>query len=158
MVVGTFSDEFTTSISPARLWKASVADSHNLLPKILSEHIASIEFVEGNGGPGSIKKVCFTQAVQKLTHVLNRVDVLDEANYVYKYTVIEGNAKYESYCFEIKLEATADGGSVCKISGEYKTAGDSVLTDEETKAGKEGNKQMFKAVEAYLLANPDAYA
>ena len=158
MVVGSFSDEIRTSISPARLWKASVLDSHNLLPKIVPQYIASIDHVEGNGGPGSIKKMCFTQAVKELTHALNRIDVLDEANYVYKYSVIKGNPKYESNSFEVKLEATADGGTLCKLSGEYKTAGNSLLTDEEIKAAKEGNVNMFKAVEAYLLANPDAYA
>ena len=159
MVVGSFSDEVTTSISPARMWKASVLDSHNLLPKIVPQYIASIDVVEGNGGPGSTKKImCFTQAEKILTHALIHIDILDEANYVYKYVVIEGNPKYESNSFKVKLEASEDGGTLCKLSGEYKTAGDYVPTDEEIKVAKEGNVKMFKAVEAYLLANPDAYA
>ncbi|KAE9455177.1 hypothetical protein C3L33_12942, partial [Rhododendron williamsianum] len=49
-----------------------------------------------------------------------------------------------------------DGGSICKNRSIYHTKGDAQVTEEEIKAGKEKALGMFKAVEAYLLANPDA--
>ncbi|KAF6162357.1 hypothetical protein GIB67_008486 [Kingdonia uniflora] len=123
MAVGTFSDEFTSSLPVAKLWKVGVVDSHVLIPKITPQFIESIE-LQGDGGAGTIKIFKFTQAVKEANIVKNRMDELDQENFVYKYSVIEGNDKYESSSFEIKLEASGDGGSVCKIGGEYTTVGD----------------------------------
>ncbi|KAF6176782.1 hypothetical protein GIB67_020504 [Kingdonia uniflora] len=96
-------------------------------------------------------------AVKEASLVKNRVDVLDQDSYVYKYSVVEGNDKFESNSFQVKLEASGDGGSICKISGEFKTKGDGVPNEEEIKAVEEGIVKMFKAVEGYLIANPNAY-
>ncbi|XP_077218956.1 major allergen Pru ar 1-like [Tasmannia lanceolata] len=157
MVVGSFYEEFKSPISPSRLWKAAIVDSHNLIPIVAPQYIASIELLQG-GGAGTIKKINFTQAMKGVSYIKTRVDVLDENNFSYKYSVIEGNENYESASYEIKLEGSSDGGSVCKIRGEYKTVGDYVPTEEESKAGKEGSVNMFKAIEAYLVVNHNAYA
>ena len=50
-----------------------------------------------------------------------------------------------------------DGGSICKSTSKYHTKGDFEITEDQIKAGKEKAMGMFKAVEAYLLAHPDAY-
>lgn len=78
----------------------------------------------------------------------------------YSYSIVEGDALMdvlESISYHIKVEALTDGGSLCKNRSIYHTKGDAKITEEEIKVGKEKAMGMFKAVEAYLLANPDAY-
>lgn len=87
-----------------------------------------------------------------------KVDVFDAENFVYKYSLVGPREQYESFWFETKLEASADGGSVCKVSGEYVTAGDYVPTEEETAAVEQGPFRMLKSIEAFLIAQPQAYA
>lgn len=57
MAATTFSHEYTYTIPPARLFKASVLDSHNLFPKLLPQAFKSTEILQGNGGAGSIKQI-----------------------------------------------------------------------------------------------------
>lgn len=57
----TFTEEFTSPVAAGKLFKALVLDSDNLLPKILPQAFKSIEIVEGNGGPGTIKKLTFAE-------------------------------------------------------------------------------------------------
>lgn len=88
-----------------------------------------------------------------------RVDAVDKENFTYSYSIIEGDALmglFESVSYHIKIVPTPDGGSICKNRSIYHTKGDAQVTEEEIKAGKEKASGMFKAVEAYLLANPDA--
>lgn len=61
MGVYTYENEVTSPIPPSRLFKAFVLDSDNLLPKIFKHHIkdVNVEILEGNGGPGTIKKFTF---------------------------------------------------------------------------------------------------
>jgi len=60
MGVFNFEDETTSIVAPARLYKALVTDSDNLIPKVI-DAIQSIEIVEGNGGAGTIKKLTFVE-------------------------------------------------------------------------------------------------
>ena len=55
------------------------------------------------------------------------------------------------------MVAGPDGGSILKNTSTYYTKGDHVITDEQIKVGKEKSIALFKVVEAYLVANPDAY-
>ena len=57
----TITQEFTTSAPPSKMFKALILDSHNLIPKLMPQSIKSIEFVEGDGGVGSIKQTNFPQ-------------------------------------------------------------------------------------------------
>ena len=59
MGVITYESEVSSPIPPARLFKAYVLDADNLIPKISPHTIKSTEIIEGNGGPGTIKKVTF---------------------------------------------------------------------------------------------------
>ncbi|MBA0870695.1 hypothetical protein Goshw_016084 [Gossypium schwendimanii] len=144
MGVSSYSDEYSSTIPPARLFKALILDSHNLIPKLMPLAIQSIE-ISGS----------------QVKFIKNRVDELDEKNFSFKYSLIEGDGmmdKLEKISYEVKFESTADGGSINKMTSTYYTKGDFVLTEEEIKAGKEKALAMYKVVEAYLLQNPDAYA
>ncbi|GMY27829.1 major allergen Pru ar 1-like [Fagus crenata] len=160
MGVTTYTDEFTSQIPPARLFKALIIDSHNLIPKVLPEIVKSIEFIQGDGGVGSIKQINFVEG-REFTSVKNRIDELNEVNYSYKYTYIEGEAladRLESISFELQFEPTPEGGSKIKMTTKFHTKADVVLKEEEIKVGKDKTLEMYKFLEAYLLKNPDAYA
>jgi hypothetical protein len=57
MGVHTLSDEFSSPVPAPKLFKALILDADNLLPKLMPQAIKSIDTVEGNGGPGTIKKI-----------------------------------------------------------------------------------------------------
>ncbi|XP_077241711.1 pathogenesis-related protein 1-like [Tasmannia lanceolata] len=158
MVVGSYTDEVTYTFPAARLWKAS-CDMHNLLPKAVPEFITSIEVLEGNGGVGTVKKFNFSEAVKDFSYMKDRIDVLNDESYEFKYTVTEGGIVgliVKWYSFYMKLEPTGDGSCVGKVKVEYETL-DGELTHDQIAKMKEGNEGMVKAVQAYLQANPDVY-
>ena len=101
--------------------------------------------------------ICGSHAGKYLKH---HIDELNEDTYTYNYTLIEGDAlidKLEKISFEVKFEASPDGGTISKMTSKYHTKGDFVLSEEQIKAGKEKILGMYKLVEDYLLKNPDAY-
>lgn len=55
----TYEHEVTSSIPPARLFKAFILDGDNLVPKCLPQAVKSVETIQGDGGPGSIKLTTF---------------------------------------------------------------------------------------------------
>lgn len=61
MGVFTFTDELSSPVAPARIFKASIVDSHNLIPKLLPHAVKSIELLQGDGGAGSIKQINFAE-------------------------------------------------------------------------------------------------
>ncbi|XP_044497875.1 major allergen Pru ar 1-like [Mangifera indica] len=159
MGVFTYTDEYISSIPPARLFKALIVDSHNLIPKLMPLAVKSIEITEGDGGAGSIRQINFAEG-SKVKCIKNRIDELDPENCSYKYSLIEGDGlmdKLDKITYDVKFEPTPDGGSKNKMSSTYYTKGDIVLTEDEIKEGKEKALGMYKIVEAYLLQNPDAY-
>uniref|UniRef100_A0A5B7A9U9 Putative major allergen Pru ar 1-like n=1 Tax=Davidia involucrata TaxID=16924 RepID=A0A5B7A9U9_DAVIN len=160
MGVTCFNQEFTTPVAPAKMFKALIVDSHNLIPKLVPQSIKSIEFIEGDGGAGSIKRTNFPEGGH-FKYLKHKIDALDAEKLVCKYTLIEGDVlgdKLESIVYEVKFEASGNGGSICKMSSEYHTKGDVELKEEDIKEGKDKAMGMYKVVEAYLLANPDLYA
>ncbi|XP_039172165.1 major allergen Pru ar 1-like [Eucalyptus grandis] len=91
--------------------------------------------------------------------VKHKVEALDK-NFTYSYSIMEGDAlgtTLEKIRYEVQITASPEGGSVCKSTSKYFTIGEADITEEKIKAGKEKASAMFKAIEAYLLANPDAY-
>ncbi|XWS44526.1 hypothetical protein CRYUN_Cryun15aG0052700 [Craigia yunnanensis] len=147
MGVFTYESEVVTAIPPAKMFKACILDGDKLIPKIVPQAFKSVEYIEGNGRPGSIKKVTFGEGSQ--------------FNYMKQSSsVIEGDAlmnKLEKVTYETKLESSPTGGSICKTTSKYYTIGEFEIKEEGIRAGKEKALGMFKAVEAYLLANLDAY-
>ncbi|XP_058075718.1 major strawberry allergen Fra a 1-3-like [Magnolia sinica] len=160
MVAGTVSHEILSTISPSRLWKAIVKDSHNLMPKLMPEIISSIVILEGDGGVGTIRQSNFTDAIKDFSYWKDHIDAIDDDKCVFKYSVIEGGhlgKKVKSTTFTLEFKGV-EGGSVCKFNGEFETIEGSVRKDDETKEMMGNMVGMFKAVEGYLLANPNAYA
>ncbi|CAI0467156.1 unnamed protein product [Linum tenue] len=134
-----------------------ILEVDTLLPKLLPQVFKSIETIQGDGGPGSIKKLNFVEG----KFVKHKIESLDKESMSMSYTVIEGDpmlAKAEAIAVELKVEAAADGGS----KGEHITTvtpkpGVEVKA-EEAMAGKGMAMAVLNAVDAYLVANPQAYA
>ncbi|XP_058212567.1 major strawberry allergen Fra a 1-2-like [Rhododendron vialii] len=158
MGVITYDMEVPCSIPPARVFKASVLDADTLIPKIMPQAMKSVETLEGDGGAGTIKLITLGEgyAYKTLKH---RVDAIDKENFTYSSSVIDGAElmdKFESISYHTKIVPGPNGGSIYKIRSIYETKGDAQVTEEEIKSGKEAASVLFKALEAYLLANPDA--
>ena len=97
-------------------------------------------------------------AASQFKFMKHRIDALDKENFTFGYSVIEGDAllsTLEKISNEIKFEVSPDGGCICKSTSKYYTIGDIEIKEEQIKAGKEKAMGMFKAVESYLLDNPD---
>ncbi|PNX84230.1 pathogenesis-related protein pr10 [Trifolium pratense] len=91
-------------------------------------------------------------------HVLQKVDLVDDANLDYHYSIIGGDGlpdTVEKISFEAKLSAGPNGGSIAKLSVKYTTKGDVIPSEEELKSNKAKGDGLFKALEGYVLANPD---
>ncbi|KAI3469330.1 hypothetical protein Pfo_025993 [Paulownia fortunei] len=160
MGIVTDIEEFTSSIPAPRLFKALILEADNLIPKIAPQAIQNIEILEGNGGPGTIKQINFAPG-SEFKYVKHRIDALDKENMSYAYTLIEGDPlkdKLEKISYEMKLESGPDGGTKGKNASTYYTKPGVEIKEEEIKAGKDKAGGLLKAVEAYLLAKPDAYA
>ena len=155
MGIFTFEDEITSPVAPATLYKALVTDADNVIPKAV-EAFRSVENLEGNGGPGTIKKITFVEDGES-KFVLHKIESVDEANLGYSYSVVGGVGlpdTVEKITFECKLAAGANGGSAGKLTVKYQTKGDAQPNPDDLKIGKVKSDALFKAVEAYLLANP----
>ncbi|KAM7495788.1 hypothetical protein LguiA_020202 [Lonicera macranthoides] len=160
MGITTTTQEITCAVSPSRMFKALVLDSHNLLPKLVPQSIKSIDVVHGDGvGAGTIKQTNFHEG-SHFKYMKHRVDSIDTDNFECKYTLIEGDVLgdvLESITYEVKIE-TSGSGSVCKTTSHYRSKAGVELKEEAIKEGKEKASGMSKVVEAYLVANPDVYA
>ncbi|KAA8543062.1 hypothetical protein F0562_021443 [Nyssa sinensis] len=159
MGVKSITQEFTCSVAPARMFKALVLDSHNLIPKLVPQSIKSVEFIEGDGCVGSIKQTNFHEG-SHFKFLKHKIDALDTANHYCKYTLIEGDVlgkHVESIVYEVKFEASGSG-CVCKSTSHYHAKEGIELKEEDIKAGKDKAMGMYKLVEDYLVANPDVYA
>ena len=93
--------------------------------------------------------------------MVHQIDAVDKENHTFSYTVIEGDHlgdELEKIAYETKIVAGSDGGSITKTTSKYFTKGDHGIKEELVNEEKEKALGLFKAVEAYLVANPDAYA
>ncbi|XP_030446151.1 major strawberry allergen Fra a 1-3-like [Syzygium oleosum] len=159
MGVIAYSQEITSVVAPSRLFKAMILDSHNVLPMIVPEGIKSVEFIEGDGGVGSIKKTNFGES-SHIKCTKHKIDALDVGSFYCKYTMIESDIKFDNIdCVmeEVKFVA-AGSGCVRKMTSEYHVKEGCELKEEDIKKGKDRAMGLFKAVEEYLVANPDACA
>ncbi|KAE8685763.1 Major pollen allergen Bet v 1-M/N [Hibiscus syriacus] len=89
MGVFTYKSEVITAIPPAKMFKTCILDGDNLIPKVVPQAFKSVEYIQGNGEPGSIKKVTFGEGSQ-FKYMKQKVEALDEENFAYTYSVIEG--------------------------------------------------------------------
>ncbi|KAH6820542.1 hypothetical protein C2S53_018590 [Perilla frutescens var. hirtella] len=154
----TFDIEIPSSIPAAKMFKAMVLDADTLIPKIMPQAIKNIQILEGDGGVGTVKVIHFGEGSQYKS-VKHRVDAIDKENMTHTYSIVEGDTLsgvIESITYHIKIVPTEDGGSICKNRSIYNTKGDAEISESNIKEGKEKAMAMFKAIEAYLHANPDA--
>ncbi|CAI0467150.1 unnamed protein product [Linum tenue] len=141
MVIFSYEAEVTTSIPPAKMFKAFVIDGAKIALETFPDFLKSIT-IEGDGGPGTIKEVHFTDYKEKL---------------IYGYTATGG----DTVTYKVKFvpnddSSSSGGGSIAKTSRTYYTKGDTVIKEEFIKEGNDRALVMFKAVEAYLTEHPDA--
>ncbi|KAF3965934.1 hypothetical protein ACB098_05G074600 [Castanea mollissima] len=164
MGVFTYETQVTSSIPPAKMFKAFVLDVDLLggpLPNIvpLPQAIKNVEILEGDGGPGTTKKITFGVDSQ-FKYLKHTIEGIDKENFTYSYSVIEGDALMDALkkiSYEIKLMPSPTGGCICKSTCKYHTKGDIEIKEDEIKGSKERASGLFKVVESYLLANPDTY-
>jgi len=159
MGVFTYETETTSVIAPTRFFKAFILDAHNILPKAAPQAIAKIDIISGNGGPGTVYKIHFA-AGSPFKYMLHQTDAVDTQKLTYSYSVPEGDVLrdvLEKISYDHKFEANPDGGSIVKNTITYYTKGDVEINEGQLRLGEDKVSGLFKAVEAYLVANPDAY-
>ncbi|XP_038906608.1 major allergen Pru ar 1-like [Benincasa hispida] len=158
MGVFTYENEVASVIPLTKFFKAFIIDADNLYPKIVPNQ-PQTEIVEGDGGPGTIKKITFNHGGQ-VKIIMHRLDIVDEASLTYKYTVLEGDLisdTIDQIVKEIKVTAGPDGGSILKNTSIYHIKGDNQLDKEKLKTDEEKGLTLFKIAAGYLLTNPDEY-
>ncbi|KAL6649776.1 hypothetical protein ACP70R_014000 [Stipagrostis hirtigluma subsp. patula] len=154
----TWTLEIASPVAAPRLFRAAVMDWHTLAPKLASHVVASAHPVDGNGNVGSIRQFNFTSGMP-FSFMKERLEFLDANKCECKSTLIEGGGigvAIETATSHIKVEPAASGGSLVKVDSTYKLLPGVDVKDEVAKA-KESVTAIFKAAEAYLVANPDAY-
>ncbi|KAE8685766.1 Major allergen Pru ar 1 [Hibiscus syriacus] len=123
---------------PQKAFKSFVLDYDIIFPKVVPHTIKSVDILEGDGGPGIIKKISFA-----------------DENRSYGHSVIEGDIlsnKLEKITDENKFEPAPNGGTIVKITTKFHTVGDTEMTEDEMKKVIESRARVFKAVEEYLVA------
>ncbi|KAM0906557.1 hypothetical protein ACQ4PT_016695 [Festuca glaucescens] len=142
--------DLESQVSAPRKFRATVMDWHNLAPKLAPHIVNSAHHVEGDGGIGSVRHYNCGSAVP-FNSMKKKVEFLDVDKCECKYTIeCDG---VETSTWNIKMKPTTNGGSVAKVECTSKgmQAKDMMLKAKDSAA------EMFKTVEAYLIANPDAY-
>ncbi|OWM71175.1 hypothetical protein CDL15_Pgr011302 [Punica granatum] len=90
----------------------------------------------------------------------HRVDELDKEKITCNYMIVEGDAlmgALEKISNELKFEVGLGGRCVCKSTSKYYTKEGIEIKEEHIKARKEKAVVMFKAIEAHLSVNLEAY-
>ncbi|KAI3506077.1 hypothetical protein L1887_28433 [Cichorium endivia] len=150
--------EVQSTLPAPKLFKA-YNDMDKLAPKVEPETFKSVEIIKGDGGPGTIRKFTFGDGLP-FTNGKSKVDAIDSDNLSLSYTVFEGDILMgilDSATHHVKFIPSADGGSTYKHTIVNKCKGDNKLTDDHVKLAKESFTKTFKAIEAYIKANPNAY-
>ncbi|WJX12405.1 hypothetical protein P8452_02913 [Trifolium repens] len=133
MGVFIYEQQTTSTVAPAKLYKAVVHDADDIIVKAVDQ-IKSVEIVEGNGGPGTIKKLNFVEGGKNF--IVGGAGLSDTV---------------EKISFEAKLVEGPNGGSIGKMSVKYHTKGDAKPIEKEVEEGKAKGDALFKAIEGYVL-------
>lgn len=95
-----------------------------------------------------------------IKYLKHKIHFIDNKNMVIKYSLIEGEVlgeNLEHISYDVRFEGSENGGCICNTISEYHTNGDFIVKEEEIKEDRDKAFELFKLVEAYLLANPLAY-
>uniref|UniRef100_A0A175YQC3 Bet v I/Major latex protein domain-containing protein n=1 Tax=Daucus carota subsp. sativus TaxID=79200 RepID=A0A175YQC3_DAUCS len=125
-------------VPAAKLFKGICLDIDTLLPQVLPGAIKGAEILEGDGGAGTVKLVTLGDA------------------FTFSYSIIDGDillGYIDSITTEFTFTPTADGGCTAKSVSTFNTKGDAVVPEENINFANEQNGIIFKAIEAYLIAN-----
>ncbi|KAL8121538.1 dau c 1 isoallergen Dau c 1.0301 [Apium graveolens] len=146
--------EITSSVSAEKMFKGLILDVDNILPKAAPGAYKNVE-IKGDGGVGTIKNITLPDG-SPITTMTLRTDGLDKKAFTIDYSIIDGDVllgfieKIENH---LSVVPTADGGSTTKTTTTFHTKGDAVVPEENIKYADAQNEMLFKAVEAYLIAN-----
>ncbi|KAF7813499.1 putative START-like domain, Bet v I type allergen [Senna tora] len=149
MGVLTVEKEYSSMVPRAKLFQFLTKDYYDLLPKV-SKPIQSVEPVNGPQ-----KKINYVIGGKKQS-LLQEVEGVDEENFAYKYSIVQGSdfpEKVEKKTFEIKMLEAPDGGNVGKVTASIFYKGNVPPTDQELQPGEDYGFAVFKDIEAFLIAN-----
>ncbi|WCJ18647.1 Major strawberry allergen Fra a 1.07 [Euphorbia peplus] len=115
--------------------------------------------------PGTIKRLPLKatslfiyNAATQLKYIKTKTEATDIENFSHSYIIIDSDPqpeKVEKATMEIKMEASANGGSIIKSCSKYYPKENCEVDEEKIKAGAENALGLFKVVEDLILANPD---
>ena len=158
MTTATIEIEIPTSFPAEKVFKA-FSDFDNIAPKVNPQVFKSIQTIEGNGGPGTIRLITFGDGVP-FTSGKQKVDLVDPSNHSYNFTFFEGDnllGILDSITHHVKIVPSANGGSVFKQTVVYNCKGNEKPSEETLKFEKEALEKTYHAIEAYASAHPETY-
>ncbi|CAI9276806.1 unnamed protein product [Lactuca saligna] len=150
--------EIPSTVAAPKLFKAYL-DFNKIAPKVDPETYKSVDIIKGDGGPGTVNNITFADGLP-FTNGKSKVDTIDDENLSLSYTIFEGDVLMgvsDSATHHIKFIPSADGGCTYKHTIVNKCIGDNKFTNDQVKLTKESFNKTFKAVEAHINANPNAY-
>lgn len=101
----------------------------------------------------------FFNAAVPFTNGKYKVEAIDSSNYTFSTSFFEGDNLYgilDSINHHYKITPSANGGCVVKQTVTYKCKGDEKLPEEILKKEKEQYEGIYKAMEAFAAAHPEA--
>ncbi|WOH07318.1 hypothetical protein DCAR_0726748 [Daucus carota subsp. sativus] len=146
--------EITSSLSAEKIFNGLIVDVDTIFPKAAPGAYKNVE-IKGDGGVGTIKHITLPDG-SPITTMTLRTDALDKEACTVEYSIIDGDVllglidKVETH---LVVVPNAGGGSTTKTTTIFHTKGDVVVPEENIKYSEEQNISVFKAVEAYLIAN-----
>lgn len=147
MGVKTYAQDYETPVDPGRMFQALVIDADSIIPQLLPDSVKKIEKEAGS--------IIITQLTNG-SIIKHKIDAIDTEGLTYKYTLLEGeiiNGKCDSITYEVKFQASDNGGCIIKMKGGCCTRG-TVPCEADLDSDKACYLGLYKAVETYLLANP----
>ncbi|XP_065859560.1 major pollen allergen Bet v 1-L-like isoform X1 [Euphorbia lathyris] len=151
----TIHRDIITAVPVATMFKVFVLESDKFIPKIIPQ--ITIEVLEGNGGPGTIKKTSFAAEGAEFKYIKTRIESTDTENLKHSYSVIGGEPWMETLdkvTHEFEM-VSLDGETIVKCKSLYFAKDNSEVDEDIIMTAADKAMEVFKAIEAYILANPD---